>query len=77
VDVKQGVFGEGVEVFIEGFIIFFGQFAGFTGPGWFGVVDLVIFVGFHLFAVFPVFLFAKHNGYGHELAVLTQEVIDL
>ena len=73
VNPEQRLVGHGIEVTIEGFVVFVLQFAGLACPERSRFVDDVVFSGFYLFAVFPFLLLAESYGHGQEAAVLLQQ----
>ena len=73
---EQWLVLHGVEVLVKFLIIFIFQRRRRLCPKRFGVVDEIVFFGFHLFSIFPFGLFAKGDRYGKELTVLVQQVFD-
>ena len=66
----------GIERAVELLIVFVFQRRRSLGPQGFHIIYNIIFVGFHLLAVFPLGLFAKGNRYGKELTVFLQQSFD-
>ena len=62
-----------IEFVVEVLVVVFRQVGGLACPSGCGVVDDVVFVCFHLFAVFPFLFLAEHYLHRQELAVLTEQ----
>ena len=58
---------------VELVVVLIGQVGGFAHPCGVHIVDDIVLAGLHLFAIFPVFLFAESNLHGQELAVFFEQ----
>ncbi len=67
----------GIELMIELLVVLFLEVLRVARPGGVGEVDDVGLVGFHLLAVFPLFLLAEDNLDRQELAVFLEESLNL
>ena len=77
VNPEQGFVLHGIERAVEALVVFVFQCAGRLCPQWFYVVDDVVFIGFHVLAVFPFGLLAEGYGHSHKLAVLVEQFLNL
>ncbi len=61
---------------VELVVVLIGQVGRLAHPGGVGIVYHIVLFGFHLFAVFPLFLLAECNLHRQELAVFLQQSFD-
>ena len=75
VNPEERIILHGVEVAIEGLVVFILQGRGLLSPERGGLVDDVRLIGLLLAAVLPLRLLAEGDGNGEELAILLQEFL--
>ncbi len=73
---EQRIFLAGIKFAVEFAVVFVSQFRRFLGPCGLGVIDYLVFVGIHVFAVFPFLDLAGDYGHGQETAVFFEQGVD-
>ena len=77
VNPKQRLVSHGEEVTVELLVVLVLQFTGLLNPQRLYIIYNIVLFCIHLLAVLPFCFLAECNGYGQEVAVLTQQVFYL